>query len=182
MLLGLILIGAVACYNWFVAPHRNYLRAAERYESTAKTMERREGAIRGGIAKQKAQLMRLQKELEQAEARLFDPAGAKAFLSGFETVVRQSGCVLSSVTFSLPRGRPPATDAPGDVAALGATVTVTADYGGLITLMNQLQDRSEQVFIDMIDIRPARNAAAGLACRMNVTIRVLQDEEALTDE
>ena len=33
MLTSLVLIGTIAFYNWVVAPHRNYLLAAQRYAS-----------------------------------------------------------------------------------------------------------------------------------------------------
>ncbi len=35
VLVTLILIGVIAVYNWLVVPHRNYLLAAQKYESAA---------------------------------------------------------------------------------------------------------------------------------------------------
>ena len=39
-LASLVLIGAIAAYNWTVAPHRNYLLAARKYEVAADKLEK----------------------------------------------------------------------------------------------------------------------------------------------
>jgi len=45
MLAALVLIGVIAVYNWLVVPHRNYLLAAQKYESAAGNLARKNRVI-----------------------------------------------------------------------------------------------------------------------------------------
>jgi len=182
VLASLVLIGAIACYNWFVAPHSNYLQAAHRYESAALALARKNRVMSTGIAKHKRELAQLQEKFAQAKGWVFEPAGAKGFFNGIEAAAEETGCVLSSLTFP-PSNRKSGVDRQGGFLTVRrATLSVLGDYAGVIALMDEFQDRREKVLIDSISIESTGKAPGRLDCEMNITVYVMQDEEAATNE
>ena len=182
ILATLVLIGTVACYNWFVSPHTNYLQAAHRYESMAEVMARKNRVISKGIARWKGQLNELQGEFTQARARVFDPAGAKEFFNGIEAAAESAGCVLSLLKFEPPNSRSGGRRKGGILKVRCAGLSILGDYAGLIALIDKLQDRREKVLIDSITIESAGKVPGRLDCQMNVTVYIMQDEETSTHD
>ena len=178
VLASLVLIGAVACYNWFVAPHTNYLRAAQKYESTAEAMARKNRVISTGIAGKKKELAGLQAEFAQARELVFDDAGAKDFFNGIEPTAEKAGCMVSSLNFPSTDKKPGARRSGGFLRLKHAVLNVLGDYTAIIALMNEFQNRRQRVVIDSISIESTGKVPGRLNCRMNVTIYVMQDEEA----
>lgn len=182
VLASLVLIGAAACYNWFVAPHTSYLAAARRYESTAEALARKNRVMNTGIAEKTRELARLQGEFARARESVFDGAGAKDFFNGIEAAAEKAGCMVSLLTF-------PSTDKKRGSEGRGrflrvrrAKVSVLGDYGGIIALMDEFQNRRERVVIDSISIESAGKVPGRLDCEMNVTVYIMQDEEASIHE
>ena len=56
MFAALVLIGAVAVYNRIVTPHRNYLMAAQQYESAVDHLERKNQTISQDLAVKRKEL------------------------------------------------------------------------------------------------------------------------------
>ena len=185
VLAALVLIVAVACYNWFISPHTNYLQAANRYESMAETIARKNRVINKGIARWKGELSNLQDEFKQARALVFDPEGAKDFFNGIEAAAESSGCVLSLLKFEPPNSKSSGHRKGGILRVRRAGLSVLGDYVGLIALIDKLQDRREKVVIDSISIESTGNPdepGGRLNCQMNVTVYVMQGEEASTHD
>lgn len=182
VLASLVVIGAIACYNWCVAPHWNNLQAAHRYESATRTLASKNHIMNAGIARHKRELAQLKEKFVQARGWAFGPAGAKDFFNGIEAAAEETGCVLSSLTFT-PTNRKSAADRPsGFLRPRHARLSVLGDYAGIIALMNEFQDRREKVLIDSISIESIGKVPGRLDCEMNVTVYVMQDEEASTNE
>lgn len=185
VLASLVLIGAVACYNWFVAPHTNYLRAAQRYEATAESLERKSRAMNTAVTIKKKELAKLRAEFVRAKESVFDIAGAKAFFNGIEEAAAKAGCSVSSLTFRSTDKKPASGRQAGYLRARLARLSFQGDYPGIIALTAELQNRPERVVIDSISIEStgSHDAPKGqLDCQMNVTIYVMQDEEASNHE
>lgn len=185
VLASIILIGAAACYNWFVSPHTNYLRAAQRYESAAEDLASRNRVMKTMVAAKRKELARLRGEFDRARQCVFDVAGAKEFFNGIEAAAQKAGCEVSSLNFPSTNSKAGSDRRSGYLSARLARLSVQGGYPGIVALMAQLQNRRERVLIDSIDIESSgnRNAPAGqLDCQMNVTIYVMQDEEASIHE
>lgn len=182
LLASLVLIGAVACYNWFVTPHTNYLRAAQEYESTAEAMARKDRVITTGIAGKKKELARLQTEFAQARKLAFDIAGAKDFFNGIEAAAEKAGCMISSLNFPSTDKKSGVRRPKGFLRLKHAVLNVLGDYTDIIALMDEFQNRPERVVIDSINIESNGKVPERLDCRMNVTIYVMQDEEVSIHE
>jgi len=181
MLAVLVLIGAAAGYNWLVAPHCSYLRAAQKGRSTAGELVRKDRLISNDIAAHKELLTQLQEKFIRAKEQFFDPAGASEFFGSIDALAQDSGCILSSLIFR-PAKLQVAQNLSGFITPRHATLSVLANYAGLVTMLNKLQDRPEQVRVDSIDVKLSRNTPGRLNCDMNITIHVVQDEEALIDD
>jgi len=76
-LVTLILIGVIAVYNWLVAPHRNYLLAAQKYESTAGNLAKKNQIIAKKVKNKTKELDRLQ---ESAKLSVLGSYGGIAVL------------------------------------------------------------------------------------------------------
>jgi len=182
VLASLVLIGAIACYNWFVAPHSNYLQAAQRYESATETLASKNQVMNAGIAGYKRELVQLQEKFVQARASVFEPAGAKDFFNGIEAAAEKTGCVLSSLTFTPTNRKPGADRLSGFLRPRRARLCVLGDYAGVIALMDEFQDRREKVLIDSISVQSIGKVPGRLNCEMNITVYIMKDDEAPTHE
>jgi len=179
VLTALVLIGAIAAYNWIVAPHKDYLLAAQRYDLVAGTLAKRSQIITSNVAAKEKQLEKLQGKFSHIHTSLFDPLGARKFFSQLQTVSEETGCIMYSLKF-LPAN--PAISAKRlkagtYITANRAALSVIGDFGNILALMNKLQDRSEQVRIDAVNIKLIRKNAEQLKFDMTITIYVMQDEE-----
>lgn len=179
---SLVLIGAIACYNWFVAPQCTYLQAAHRYESAAQALARKNNVMSADIAKDKRELAQLNEKFVQARASVFEPAGAKEFFNGIEAAAEKTGCVISSLTFQPTNRKPGADRLSGFLRPRRARLSVLGHYAGVIALMDEFQDRREKVLIDSISIASTGKVPGRLNCEMNITVYVIQDQEASTHD
>jgi len=176
---ALVIIEAIALYNQIVTPHVNYLRAAHRYESVVDELAKRSLIINNNVTAKKKELEELQEKFEHIRIKLFDPVKAKEFFSDIQAMAEQTNCVIYSLNFS-------PTDSVADTDNLGVSSHITADratlsavggYRDIVALINKLQGRSRQVWIDSISIEPISNSANQLKCDVMVTIYVIHDKE-----
>ncbi len=98
-------IAVVAFYNHFVAPNRNYLRAAQTYEALAGTLDRKNRIIEGYVKNKKKELQQLQHKSQLLNASLFDGVKAKQFFSGIQAAAEQTNCIVNSLKFPQDRRR-----------------------------------------------------------------------------
>ena len=175
----LVLIGIIAAYNWIIAPHRNYLRAADKFESAVTNLARKNQIIGNKVIMKRKELEELHEKYNQSCARLFDPVEAEAFFSNIQTRAEQVNCILSSLAFSparpVPKTAPSQTD--GYITAQSATLSLSGDYGDILALMDLLQDGPKQVCVGSVGINSDRQDSAHLECGMTVTIYVIQRKE-----
>jgi hypothetical protein len=177
----LVLIGTIAVYNWTVAPHRNYLLAAQRYESAVSNLTKRNQTINNNIKIKKKTLNKLQERIEDNFEMFFNPAEAREFFSSIKAVTEKAGCAMYSLTFSSAN---PASGAglrktDSYIIAHGAQLSVLGGYGNIETLMNQLQTGSKRVRIDGVRITLDNKNPGYLKCDMNVTIYEIQRKDNL---
>lgn len=178
----LVLIFAVACYNWLVAPHSNYLRAAQRSEQTSGELIRKNKLISASVAAQKKQLVELREEYGRAETELFGFEGADEFFGSIDVVAEDAGCVVMSLVFRSAARQSGSARWRGFISPRRATLSVLAGYPNFVALIEKLRGRPERVLIDSISIKPSRSTPGQLDCDMDVTIYVMQHEETDADD
>jgi len=167
-----VLIGIIAVYNWIIAPHRIYLQAAQRYESTMTNLAGKNQIIGNELTTKGKELKELQEKFKQSCSRLFNPVEAGEFFSNIQTGADQVNCILSSLTFSSAR---PETD--GYITAQRATLSLLGGYENILALMHKLQDGPKQVCIDSVKINSDEQDSVQLECGMTVTIYVIHKKE-----
>ena len=173
-LASLVLIGAIAIYNWFVAPHQNYLLAAQRYHSITGELAKKNQIISNNVIIKKKEIKELYEKFNQAHNMLFDPAGAREFLSNLQVLSEQENCIIYSLTYS-PANLPSDTDSSLTdvyITRHQASLTVIGSYGNIVNLIKKLQDRPQQVDIASVSINSNINVSDGLKSDMTITIYV----------
>lgn len=179
MLAALVLIGAIAVYNWIVAPHRNYLLAAQRYESAAGNLLKKNQTIINNITIKKKKLEELREKSKRIHTKLFDPIEAREFFSNIQGISEETNCIISSLNFSQTDSALDAkrSKAGSYITAKRVTLSVVGNYRNIVALMNKLQDCLKQVRIDSVSIRSISNNPEQLKCDMTITIYTVQDRE-----
>jgi hypothetical protein len=177
-----VCIAAVTFYNHFVAPHRNYLRAAQTYETLANAIEQKNKSIAGYVGTKKQELQQLQHKSQMIDASVFNDVEAKQFFSGIQTAAEQTKCVINSLKFPQD-GRQDGTGSSSQgpyVEASRVTLSVTGGYRNIVALIRKLQGRPEQVWIDSLRIRLVSDRL--LSCDMTITIYVMHNKKGPPDE
>ncbi len=175
-------IAVIAFYNRFVAPHRNYLRAAQTYETLAGVLEKRNRIIAGYARNKKKELQQLQHKSQLIDKSLFDSVKAKQFFSGIQAAAEQTNCIVNSLKFPQDQKRDGTSRTLQGpyVEASRATLSITGGYGNIVALINKLQDRPERVWIDSLRLKSA--AGGLLRCDMTITIYAIYNEKELLDD
>lgn len=175
----LVLIGTIAVYNWIVAPHRNYLLAAQRYESAMSDLEKKKGIINNNLKIQKNELGKLQEQFNDNLKMFFDPEEARDFFSGIKAVTEKAGCVMYSLTFSSANSTSGKSKLKTDnyIIERGAHLSIMGGYGNIEALMNQLQNGSKYVRIDSVRISSDKENPGYLKCDTNITIYEIQRKD-----
>jgi hypothetical protein len=175
----LVLIGAVALYNWTVAPHRNYLLAANRYESAAEELATKSQAISNNVGAKRKKLGRLREKLEQIQGKLFGPAEAEQFFGSLQAEAGEANCIISSLSFP-PAGSVSNINNSGKSSCLTirqAKLSISGDCRNVADLLNTWQGGSKQVYINSVRIGSDRQNSGQVRCDLTVTIYVSHRKE-----
>lgn len=172
----LVIIGAIGIYNWIIAPHRNYLQAAQNYESATSNLVKTKQTIKNNLKVRKKELEGLEKELSTRHEMLFESVEAKGFFSNIQVVSEETGCIMSSLTFTQTDPTSGA-DSTNQIIAKQAKLTVLGSYGGITALLNKLQESSKCVRIDSVSIYSDNDSSGYLKCDMSITIYIIQRKE-----
>jgi hypothetical protein len=175
VLVVVLCMAAVAFYSHFVAPHRNCLRAAQTYQTLTDALEKKNISITDYVKTKKQELQQLQHKTQLIDAGLFDDVEAKLFFSDIQTIAEQTKCVINSLKF-LQNGSGMSSFSQGPyVEANRATLSVTGGYRNIIALINKLQERPKEVWIDSLGIKITSDRL--LSCDMTITIYVKHSKE-----
>lgn len=184
VLITLTVIGAIAIYNRIVAPHANYLWAVQRYESIAGHLARKNQVINNNVKIKRKELEEIQAKFEHIRIKLFDPVKAREFFSDIQALSEQTNCTIYSLSFPPTDGALEAdkSKASSQITENRATLSVMGGYRNIVSLINKLQDRPKQVWIDSVSIKPLSNRSDELKCDITITIRVIHNEESDTHD
>jgi len=179
LIAAVVLIGAVAFYNWVIVPQTGYLMAAQKYESVAAELAKKSQKVNKSVQRAKEDLSELQKKFKQFHTSLFDPNGADKFFSGIQNVAEDVKCVVNSLNLTpiYQSSKTGGSGAVNGITSRRATLSIAGNYRSIIKLMNKLQERPEQVRIDSVSIKPIDNNSDRLKCDMAVTVYVIRGNE-----
>ena len=177
---ALVIIVAIALYNWTVAPHVTYLFAVQRYQSVIDDIVKKNKILNSAVRTKKKKLERLHEQFAQLQSSLFTASQAKEFFSDLQAISVQAGCSVYSV--SLIASKQNSEDEPSENASAidteSAVLSVIGTYSDILALIERLQARPQKVWIDSVTIAPLDDNAGQLRCDLTITIAVIQNGES----
>lgn len=177
---ALIVIAAIAMYNWTVAPQAKYMLAAQDYQSLVGNVVEKHMVISEKVGAKRENLRKLQEQFKRLRGTLFTPEQAKQFFSDLQTISEESGCAVHSlniVTTGQSGEKEQSQDA-SDIVPKSATLSVVGVYENIMKLMEKLQVRTQEVWIDSLRIELFDYESAQPRCDITVTVYTVEDEEA----
>ncbi len=180
----IVIIVAVAAYNWMVAPHTKYLHAAQQYELMMCDLERKNKIIKTKDAIKKKEVEKLRAELASVQSALFTPYEAKRFFSNIEAVCNAANCIVSSINFLSGNLRDMSASAESDkeIVANGAVISFVGSYGNIISFLSELTNRPQKVVVRSLKISAFGDKPDPLECEMMITIYIIADREIFANE
>lgn len=177
---SLIVIAALAMYNWIAAPHTNYLFAAQRYESFMDKIIQKNKVIDSKVKVKKKKLKELQEQSVELLSTLFTPDKAREFFSDLQAISEETGCIVYSLNFiddkpDTKSGQPQQT---AGVVTKSAVLSVVGVYRNITSLIQRLQSRTQKVWIDSVRIRTLDRSLDRARCDITITICAIENEEA----
>lgn len=176
---ALIVIAAVALYNWIVAPQVGYLFAAQQYESAVGKTGEKNKTIAGEVKVKTKKLEELREQFALSRGILFTPDGAKKFFADLRTISKETGCTVHSfnLNVSKPGNRDKRSEDILGMVANSATLSVIGRYNSIIGLVEKLQNHPQKVCIDSLKIEIFDFGSAQLKCDMTITVYTIQDKD-----
>ncbi|MHC4739506.1 MAG: hypothetical protein ACYS9Y_11440 [Planctomycetota bacterium] len=176
----MIVISAIAMYNWIVAPRAAYLRAVQRHEIVAGNIAQKNEVINKKVVAKRKKLQKLQEQFTKLRDTLFTPEQAKEFFSDLQTISEEVGCAVYSLnilTTEPSRERRQSQDG-SYIVPKSATLTVAGVYEKIIRLLERLQVRTQKVWVDSIKMEIFDYDSAKPKCNITITIYTVEEEEA----
>jgi hypothetical protein len=177
---SLILIAALAMYNWIVAPRTNYLLSAQRYEFVTDNMVKKNKTIDNRVNIKKKKLQELREQSTQLQSTLFTSDQAREFFSDLQAISEQTGCIVYSVNLITNNPNPIKDGQLQDTTGIvtkSAVLSVVGVYKNITKLIERLQSRTQKVWIDSVKIRALNNNSDRPRCDITITICALTDKE-----
>ncbi len=178
---SLILIAALAMYNWIVAPRTNYLLAAQRYEFVMENEVEKNTSIGNKVETRKKKLQELREQSAQLQSTLFTSDQAEEFFSDLQAISEQTGCIVYSVNLITNNPNPIKDGRLQDTAGIvtkSAVLSVVGVYKNITKLIERLQSRTQKVWIDSVKVQALNNNSDRPRCDITITICALTDKES----
>jgi hypothetical protein len=177
---AIMVIGAIAIYNWTLEPHTTCLLAAQRYESAVAKIAEMNKVISSEVEVRKRRLQELREQSTQFQNAMFSPNKAREFFSDLPTVAQQTGCEFISLNFidreQSSKDNQPKTDIY--VVAKSVVLSVLGTYENIIKLIEKLQPRTHKLWIDSVNIRTPDDGSDSPVCKITITVYTIQEKEA----
>ena len=181
---ALVVIVAIAMYNWTVSPHVVQLSVVQQYESVLDDVVKKNKILSSAVKIKNKKLEQLGEQFAQLQSSLFMIDKAKEFFSDLQVISEQMGCTVYSLNLTTDKQNSKegqAEDATG-IVTKSAILSVIGAYGDIVRLVERLQARPQKVWIDSVKMTSLDNDSGQLKCDITITICTLQDKEAIPHE
>jgi len=150
LLVGLVVIAAVAMYSWIIAPFSNQLAAAQQYESTLDKAIRKYIGLGTTLEAKRAKVEELTRESDRLQTELFSPDQIREFFASLQTTAGKAGCKIQSVSLVPEQrgGSREKTNDKSDITGRKAEIVFIGGYGDIIRFFKRLQSSQHKVWID----------------------------------
>lgn len=175
-----ISIVALAAYNWVISPQIAYLQAAEQYKVIIGGAGAKSTLILKNIDRKLIELDELQQDVSMLENSFFTLEKAREFFSDIEPVAVQHDCTVESSDFMPPVLRK--NEDVSDVTLSRAKIVLSGSYKNITKFLEKIRDYPQRVVISNLLIERTDNPNGDLNCKINITVYVIEDKEAVTHE
>jgi Tfp pilus assembly protein PilO len=179
---GLVIIAAVAMYDWVLAPHITCLSASQQYESVVNKAVEKNKAVARELETKTKKLEELYKQFDESRSILFAPGEAKALFSDLQAIAEEAGCTVHALNLignkSSSRDRQKTEDT-SDIIANSATLTVSGGYDSIFGLVKKLQNHAKKIWLDSFEMKVVDLGSGRLECSMTITVYTIQDKGAV---
>ncbi len=170
--IAVIIIGAVALYNWVLAPHVGYLHAMQRLEAAVGSIAEEKDRVGGTLEAKIGQWRSLRQELAELEEGVFTPQEAQAFLHGLLPLVEETGCTvvvadLAGHDKTAPIAEP---NVPLVVDMFRPSLVVSGRADQVLALLQRLRDHRPRVWIDSCQCDFPDAGAGPLECSLGLAL------------
>jgi Tfp pilus assembly protein PilO len=176
---ALIIIAAIAMYDWIIAPYVTCLSASQRYESVVNKAVEKNKALAHEVEDKTEKLDELHRQLAVSKSTLFAPDRAKAFFSDLQSIAEGAGCTVNALNLigNKPSSRDKRkTEDTSGVAANSAALTVSGQYSNILALVEELHNHPKKVWLDSLEMKIVDLSSGRLECKMTVTVYTIQDK------
>jgi hypothetical protein len=142
----LLVIGAVAMYNWVVSPHVAYLHAVQQLEPAVERMAAENERIRRSLGPDIRRLQSVRRERAGVQEGLFADTELIALIRNLPALVEQTGCTVVVADFT--GGGDPGADPDAAFTIRHAGLTVRGTLDQITALLDRLQKHRPKVWID----------------------------------
>lgn len=177
----LVLIAAIAIYNWFITPHSNYLLAAEKYTIASKAMERTGRMIESELKLKQKKLDEFSVQFDSAKQEFFDGESAKVFLASIQSQAQKNRCVVDTLRFSPARQIVTADMNNIDIKEYQVDLGVVGQYTDIVMFLDSLQNRKQKVWVDNIKLQLKDISTGYLVCDAVMSFYTLKVTENINN-
>ena len=183
VLTGLVLIGAVGMYSWIVAPHVDYLRAVQKYEPVLDDIVKEKSELQDMLVVRREMLEKINTQFGDMSGTLFTYPQARELPQEFENVAEQYECSIATVDFSdEPVSIFGEDGSARPIDAVEAQVSLVGHYNGLTAFIKRMQEKDRKIWLHSLEMRVLEENGDRLACDLALTIYVIQEKEAPSDD
>jgi len=175
-----VAIVALITYNWVISPQITYLQAAEKYKLIVGSAGKKTVVINNNIQVKKEELKTLRLEVSKLQNSFFTPEKAREFFSDIEPLAVQHKCNVESLSFMPPESKE--TEDAIDVTLNRAKIILSGHYGNIMKFLAKIRDYPQRIIVGNLLIENSRFETGELNCQINITIYVIEDREAITNE
>ena len=171
---ALVLIGALALYNWVLAPHVGCLQAMQKLETAVGSIAEEKDRIGATLDAKAGQRRSLQQELADLEESVFSAQKAKVFVESLLPAVEGTGCTVIEADFA---GKATAVrveepNAPV-VELLQPSLVVSGQSDQISALLQRFRDHRPRVWIDSCQCDFSDRGAGLVECRLVLALYVV---------
>lgn len=168
-----VVIGAITFYDHIIVPHINYFHSTQKYALAMDDIAKKTNTVQTITKLKKEKLEELQNEFKDIHTKLFNPVQAEEFFSDIQAISEQANCTVYSLSFSATE-ETNHSKVTKNISINPVILTVAGKYENIVNLINSLQNRPKQVWIDSISIETINNSGM-LKCELNIRVYVIHD-------
>jgi len=181
---ALVLIGAVAMYNWIVAPHVTYLLAVQTYEPVVDRVAHEKASLKNLLIGRRKMLEDLESQFSRMRQIVYTDEQARQLFGDLGAMAAEHKCTVTTVDSASDR---PARIVGGDpkslmVEPVDTSLTITGAYDGIMAFIGRLLAQPRKIWVRSLTMEPVGTDVKRLRCRIYMGIYVIQEKEAVSHD